>query len=103
MSNFFLGSIDLSKIDTNYIKMVPFKDGTRRPILQISISKRKVPSQFGDTHYISYAPKGTPQDQRNKFICGDLREWQPVVEKPTPEQIEAAPAYNPQEDADLPF
>lgn len=103
MSNFFLGSIDLSKIDKSHIKMVQFKDGTTHPILQITISKRKEPSQFGDTHYISYAPKDTPKEQRNKFICGDLREWQPVIEKPTAEQIEAAPAYNPNDDADLPF
>lgn len=71
MNNFFLGSIDLSKIDKKLIKMVDFKDGTTRPILQLTISKRKEPSRYGDTHYISIAPKGTPKEERSKYIIGD--------------------------------
>lgn len=104
MSNFFLGSIDLSKIDKSLIKMVQFKDGTTRPILPITISKRKQPSQFGDTHFISTAPKDTPVGERNKFIIGDLREWQePTIDKPSAQQIEASPAPSAEQMADLPF
>ncbi len=103
MSNFFLGSIDLSKIDKKLIKMVDFKDGTTRPILQLTISKRKEPSRYGDTHYISIAPKGTPKEERSKYIIGDLREWSDKPQKPSAEEIAASPAPNPKEEEDLPF
>lgn len=104
MSNFLIGSIDLSKIDKGLIKMVKFRDGSVRPILQLSISKRKEPSQFGDTHYISIAPKGTPKEERNKYIIGDLKEWQePTPDRPTIEQINASPAPSKEQEEDLPF
>lgn len=103
MSNFFLGSIDLSKIDKKLIKMVDFKDGTTRPILQLTISKRKEPSRYGDTHYISIAPKDTPKEERSKYIIGDLREWSDNPQKPSAEEIAASPAPNPKEEEDLPF
>lgn len=103
MSDFFLGSIDLSKIDKKLIKMVDFKDGTTRPILQLTISKRKEPSRYGDTHYISIAPKGTPKEERSKYIIGDLREWNDNPQKPSVEEIAASPAPSPKDEEDLPF
>ena len=104
MSDFMIGSIDLSKIDKNLIKSVKMKDGSTHLFLNVTVTKRKSPSQFGDTHFISTAPKGTPQEERNKFIIGDLKEWQEKSpDKPTAEEINAAPSLSEEEKSELPF
>lgn len=104
MSNFFIGSLDLTKIDKSLIKKVKMRDGSEHMFLNVSVSKRKTPSQFGDTHFISIAPKGTPVGERNKFIIGDLKEWQDATpDRPDAKQIEAAPSLTDEEKSDLPF
>ena len=104
MSDFLFGSINLSKIDKSLIKKVQMKDGTTNLFINVSVSKRKAPSKFGDTHFLSIAPKDTPKDERSKFIVGDLKEWQePTPDKPTKEQIDNAPSISKEEESDLPF
>lgn len=104
MSDFMIGSVDLSKIDKSLIKSVKMRDGSTHLFLNVTVTKRKSPSQFGDTHFISIAPKGTPQEERNKYIVGDLKEWQEKSpDKPTAEQINAAPFLTIEEKEDLPF
>lgn len=101
MSNFMIGSIDLSKIDKNLIRSVKMKDGSTHLFLNVTVTKRKSPSQFGDTHFISTAPKGTPQEERNKFIIGDLKEWE--ENRISMEEIKSAPFITEAEKSDLPF
>lgn len=104
MSDFMIGSIDLSKIDKNLIKSVKMKDGSTHLFLNVTVTKRKSPSQFGDTHFVSTAPKGTPVEGRNKYIIGDLKEWQePAPDRPTMEEIRSAPFIAEAEKSDLPF
>lgn len=104
MSNFFIGSIDLTKIDKSLIKSVKMKNGETHMFINVSVSKRKTPSQFGDTHFISTAPKGTPPEERNRYIIGDLKEWQePTPDRPSAEQIDNSPSITEQEKMELPF
>jgi hypothetical protein len=84
------------------MKKVMCKDGVERIYANCAIVRRKEKSQFGDTHFITCAPKKEERKEGVNYIFGDFKEWNPEPQMPTPEQIAAAPCIEPTED-DLPF
>ena len=101
MAQLLIGSICLSDIPKSEIKKVMCKDGVERLYLNIAVIERKEKSQYGDTHFISCAPKKEERKDDVKYIIADLREWNPEPANPTPEQIAAAPSMS--EEEPLPF
>lgn len=105
MADFMYGSLCLSTIPKRLFKKVMCKDGKERVFLNIKVIKRKEPSQFGNTHFVSCEPK----DENDRvdgevYICGDLKEYAPQNIMPTAEEIAAAPPMPFMEnDTDLPF
>lgn len=99
---YLYGSICLSEIDKKYIKKVKCKDGVERCYLNIKVVERKAPSQRGDTHFVSYAPKKELQEEGKNYIIGDLKgvQQQQAYQPPTAEEISNSPSAN---DDDLPF
>jgi hypothetical protein len=104
MSDFLFGSINLSKIPKELIKEVKFKDGSVQKCLDIKVCKRREPSQFGDTHFISCEPKDKNErkDGVNYFI-GDLKEYTPPQQSAVPNGVPAPQSAPPQDDLGLPF
>ena len=101
MADLLLGSICLSAVPKELFKKVKCKDGQERVYLNIKVVKRKEVSQFGDTHFISCAPKKEEQKEGTNYIIGDLKEYAPQnATPPSPEDIAAAPSVN---DDSLPF
>jgi len=101
MAQILLGSICLSNIPKSEIKKVMCKDGKERLYLNVAVIERKEKGQYGDTHFISCAPKKEERKDDQSYIIGDLKEWNPEPQTPTPEQIAAAPSMN--DDDALPF
>lgn len=95
------GSICLSDIPRSEIKKVMCKDGQERLFLNVAVIERKEASQFGDTHFISCAPKQEERKDGVNYIIGDLKVWNPKPQQPTQEEIAQAPSVA--EDDDLPF
>lgn len=100
MSSMF-GSICLSDIPKEQMKKVKCKDGQERIYLNVRVVERKQPSQYGHTHFITCEPKKEERKEGVNYIFGDLKEWSPVANKPTAEDINNAPTVG--EDDDLPF
>ena len=104
MAEFMYGSLCLSSIPKRLFKKVMCKDGKERVFLNIKIIKRKEPSQFGNTHFVSCEPKDENERVEGEvYICGDLTEFHPQPQMPTAEEIAAAPPFEPSSDEDLPF
>lgn len=101
MAQLLYGSICLSDIPRDMIKAFTLKDGTTKKYLNISIHERKEQGQYGDTHFISCAPKKEERKEGVKYIIGDLKTWNPEPTTPSYEQVEAAPT--PATFEDLPF
>jgi len=104
-NEFFYGSLCLSDIPKRLIKRVKCKDGIERSYLDIKVIKRKEPSQYGHTHFVSCEPKDQ-QDrvEGEKYIFGDLKEYtgqqkQYVPATPSYEEVYRAPEV----ESDLPF
>ena len=95
------GSLCLSQIPRELIKKVMCKDGKERCFLNISIIERKEKSQFGDTHFVSCAPKKEERKENINYIFGDLKTYEPTPNTPTQEQINSAPSVT--ADDNLPF
>ena len=102
MAQLLYGSICLSDIPREEIKAVTLKDGSVKKFLNISVIERKEKGMYGDTHFISCAPKKDERKEGVNYIIGDLKTWASEPQMPTPEEIAAAPAVTPEED-DLPF
>lgn len=96
-----LGSICLSDIPKEQMKKVTCKDGSTKIYLNISVVERKTPSKYGHTHFISCAPKKEERKDDVNYIIGDAKEWKPVSNTPTTEDINNAPSVS--KDDDLPF
>lgn len=96
-----LGSICLSDIPRSEIKKVMCKDGKERMYLNIAVIERKEKGQYGDTHFISCAPRKEERKEGVNYIIGDLKTWEPVSLMPTTDEIASAPAVD-DEDV-LPF
>lgn len=96
-----IGSICLSNIPRSEIKKIKCKDGQERLFLNVAVIERKEKGQFGDTHFISCAPKKDERKDDVSYIIGDLKEWNPEPQMPTAEQIAAANPIT--ESDDLPF
>lgn len=101
MSNYY-GSICLSDIPKELIKRVTCRDGQVRAYLNISIVERKTPSQYGNTHVVSCAPRKEERKDGVNYFIGDVR--------PFGDRTDAAPAPSPspvvpekKEEDDLPF
>jgi len=101
MSNFMYGSICLSAVPKELFKKVMCKDGQERIFLNVKVVQRKEKSQFGHTHFISCEPKDQAERvEGQSYICGDLTEYEPQGNAPSPEEVAAAPAAD---DNSLPF
>lgn len=103
MSSYF-GSICLSDIPRSQIKKVMCKDGKERAYLNIFVGEKREPATFDGrtyTHYVSCAPKKEERKEGEQYYIGDLQTYQPQPSAPTPEQVDSAPSFGP--DDDLPF
>lgn len=98
-----IGSICLSNIPRSEMKKIICKDGKERIFLNVAVVERKEKSQFGDTHFITCAPKKEERQDGVNYIFGDLKVWNPEPQMPTAEEIAAAPPFEPAADDDLPF
>ena len=100
-----IGSICLSNIPRSEMKKIMCKDGKERVFLNVAVVERKEPSQFGDTHFITCAPKKEERKEGVNYIFGDLKTWNPEPQMPTAEEIAAAPSIPLTENTedDLPF
>lgn len=96
-----IGSICLSNIPRSEMKKIMCKDGKERIFLNVAVIERKEKGQFGDTHFISCAPKQEERKEGMNYIIGDLKTWNPEPQMPTAEEIAAAQPI--QGDDDLPF
>ncbi len=102
------GSICLSDIPKELIKKVETKqigsDG--KPItklyLSLAVMETAEPSKFGDTHFISCAPKKEERIEGRSYIIGNFKRWIPKNDTHvTQEQINNAPALSPEEVEEL--
>ena len=99
-----IGSICLSNIPRSEMKKIMCKDGKERVFLNVAVVERKEPSQFGDTHFITCAPKKEERQEGVNYIFGDLKVWNPQPQMPTVEEIAAAQPFAPESpEDDLPF
>lgn len=96
-----IGSICLSSIPKEEIKKVMCKDGQERLFLNVAVIGRKEKSAYGDTHFISCAPKKDERKEGVNYIIGDLKEWNPEPQMPTTEEIASAQPVT--DDDALPF
>ena len=99
MADLLYGSICLSTVPKELFKKVMCKDGQERVFLNIKVVKRKEKGQYGDTHFVSCEPRKEERVEGQSYIIGDLKEYIPQTQSPTPEQVSAAPAS----DLGLPF
>jgi hypothetical protein len=97
-----IGSICLTDIPRELIKNVVCKDGVTRKYLNISVVEMKEKSQFGDTHFISCAPKKDERKDGVKYIIGNLKTYEAQAAQPTPAEIDKAPVAADDDDS-LPF
>ena len=104
MSQLLIGSLCLSNIPRSEMKKIKCKDGKERIFLNVAVVERKEKSQYGDTHFISCAPKKEERKEGVSYIIGDLKTWNPEPQMPTAEEIAAAPPMEVSEnEEDLPF
>ncbi len=90
------GSICLTDVPKELFK----KAENGKIYLNIAVFERKEVSKFGQTHFISCAPRKEDRKDDVNYIIGDLKLLGQTPPAPTPEQIEQAPTapYD-----DLPF
>lgn len=102
MADLIYGSICLSAVPKELFKKVRCKDGQERVYLNIKVVRRKEVSRFGDTHFVSCAPRQEEQVDGVNYICGDMKEYVPQQQQRavSQEDIAAAPKAS---DDDLPF
>ena len=93
-------SICLSRIPKELIKKVMCKDGVERMFLNIAIIEKKEKGQFGDTHFITCAPRKEEQKEGVNYIIGDMKLYVPAPTVST-QEIDDAPSIDPNDD--LPF
>ncbi len=113
------GSICLTDIPKELIKVVETKQidpATGKPItkkfLNLAVMELSEPSKFGDTHFISCAPKKEERIEGRNYIIGNFKKWIPKTERVSQEDIAAARSMTAEEIAaaeaagessDLPF
>lgn len=68
----YVGSICLSDIPRECIKLVE-KNGKK--YLSLAVMELAEPSRYGDTHFISCAPKKEERKEGQNYIIGNLRVW----------------------------
>ena len=76
------------------------KDGVERMFLNIAIIEKKEKGQFGDTHFITCAPRKEEQKEGVNYIIGDMKLYVPAPTAST-QEIDDAPSIDPNDD--LPF
>ena len=94
------GSICLSDIPREQMKKVMCKDGVERMFLNIAIIEKKEKGQFGDTHFITCAPRKEEQKEGVNYIIGEMKLYVPAPNV-SPQEIDDAPPIDPNDD--LPF
>jgi len=92
------GSICLSDIPKELIKKV---ESNGKLYLSLAVMELAEPSKFGDTHFITCAPKKEERIEGRNYIIGNFKKWIPKTEHVTQEQINNAPNLTPEEVADL--
>ena len=91
MADLMFGSICVSQVPKDLFKKVKCKDGQERIFLNIKIVKRKEVGQYGHTHFVSCEPMEKEQRVEGiNYIIGDMKEYVPKNEAPSPEEIAAA-------------
>lgn len=100
MADLIYGSICLSAVPKELFKKVRCKDGVERTFLNIKVVKRKDVGQFGDTHFVSCAPKKEEQKDGVNYIIGNMKEY--IQEPPMPTQEDIAQAES-EDENELPF
>lgn len=101
MADMMYGSICVSQIPKELFKKVQTKNSGEQIFLNVKIVKRKEVGQYGHTHFLSVEPIDKNERVEGvNYIVGDLKEYVPKDEAPSPEDIAAAPAAT---DDDLPF
>lgn len=106
MAEFMYGSICLSNVPKRLFKKVMCKDGKERVFLNIKVVKRKEPSKFGNTHFVSCEPKDeNDRIEGETYIFGDLteRSQQPQTQAPRPSASTPMSYQSNDDDSDLPF
>lgn len=88
------GSICLSDIPKELIKKV---ESNGKLYLSLAVMELAEPSKFGDTHFISCAPKKEERIEGRNYIIGNFKRWIPKTEHVTQEQINEAPGLSPEE------
>lgn len=95
------GSMCVSDIPKELFKKVKCKDGQERIYLNLKIVKRKKVGQYGHSHFISVEPIEKEECKEGvNYLVGDLKEYIPKDEGPSPEEIAQAESAG---DNDLPF
>lgn len=75
----FYGSIDLTKLGQlvrqhpELVKVANMKDGTQHKFLNIDISPKKQPDQYGNVAYVKAACKKAEQKQGLNYYLCDLK------------------------------
>ena len=103
MAQLLIGSICLSNIPKSEIKKIKCKDGQERFFLNVAVVERREASKYGDTHFITCAPKKEERKEGVSYIFGDLKVWDPQPEMPTAKEIASAPPFEQTSEDDLPF
>lgn len=88
------GSICLSDIPKELIKKV---ESNGKLYLSLAVMELAEPSKFGDTHFISCAPKKEERIEGRNYIIGNFKRWIPKTEHVTQEQINNAPGLTAEE------
>jgi len=106
----FVGSLCLSDIPKELIKVVKCKDGVERAFLNISIHELKEPrvdesGKVTSDHFVSCAPRKEERDEKKNYIFGSLRKWNEQANSamPSQEDINNAPSYVDGQNTGLPF
>lgn len=100
MADLIYGSICLSAVPKELFKKVKCKDGEERIFLNLKIVRRKETSKYGTTHFVSCEPRQEERKEGVNYICGDMTEYVPKDNNPSPEDIAQAPVAD---GDDLPF
>ena len=107
----FYGSIDLTKLGQvvrqhpELVRVANMKDGTQHKFLNIDISPKQQPDQYGNVAYLKAACKKSEQKQGLNYYLCDLRLSQNNQQQGQTQILPSAAAQQPDTTAadDLPF
>lgn len=101
MAQILYGSICLTDIPKELIKTVKCKDGKERKYLNISVHEKREKGQYGDTHFVSCAPKKDEQKEGVNYIVGNMKTH--VLEDNVAPRPVIQPIQEVQQQSDMPI